>query len=351
MNNTENLHVRKLTPLISPEAVKSLYPASKKSIKTVQNGRSTVINALRRPKDANYKLIVVVGPCSIHDPLAALEYATWIKKQRQKFGQVLELVMRVYFEKPRTTVGWKGLINDPYLDESYDINSGLKIARKLVCDITDMGVPIGTELLDTVTPQYFAGLISWGAIGARTTESQLHRELASGLSFPVGFKNSTDGNIKVAVDAIKSASNPHHFPAITEEGQAAIAATSGNPDCHIVLRGGTQSTNYDAMSISQAVDMLKDEGYTPRIMVDCSHANSQKDHTKQINVAINIANQITRGNQFIFGVMIESNLKEGCQPFNPNGPMEYGKSITDACVGLKETEKILNILSGAIKSL
>ena len=341
----ENIHIRELKPILSPYEVKSRYKPGKKSIETVTKGRNAIRSALK--SNPLSKLIVIVGPCSVNDPASALEYANWLKDQRDQYGDKLELVMRLYFEKPRTTVGWKGLINDPDLDESYDINKGLLTARKLVCDIADLGVPIGTELLDTTTPQYFAGLVSWGAIGARTTESQLHRELASGLSFPVGFKNGTSGNVNIAVDAVTSASFPHRFLGTTDKGQTAIVSTSGNKDCHIILRGGSQSTNYDVNSITQAISKLKKAGQSPLVMVDCSHGNSNKDHTKQIAVVKNLADQITGGSKLIMGVMIESNLKPGSQSFVPGKKHEYGKSITDACVGLDETTEMFELLYDA----
>lgn len=341
----ENIHIRELKPILSPYEVKSRYRPTAKSIATVTDGRKAIRSTLKSSPLS--KLIVIVGPCSVNDPAAALEYAGWLKKQRDKYGDRLELVMRLYFEKPRTTVGWKGLINDPDLDESYDINKGLLTARKLVCDITDLGVPIGTELLDTTTPQYVAGLVSWGAIGARTTESQLHRELASGLSFPVGFKNGTAGNVNIAIDAVTSASFPHRFLGTTDKGQTAIVSTSGNKDCHIILRGGTESTNYDVDSITQAVSKLKKAGQSPLLMVDCSHGNSNKDHTKQIIVIKSLADQISGGSKAIMGVMIESNLKPGSQSFVPGKKHEYGKSITDACVGLDETIEMFKLLYDA----
>lgn len=338
----ENLHVRELTTLLSPQDVKSLCVPTEESIRTVYLARESIQMALR--SEPSSKLVVVVGPCSINDPESAIEYAQWLGEKREQYGDRLELIMRAYFEKPRTTVGWKGLINDPHLNESFDINAGLIVARKLACDITHLGIPIGTELLDTVTPQYTAGLMSWGAIGARTTESQLHRELASGLSFPVGFKNGTDGNVKIAIDAITAASNPHRFLGVTDDGQTAIVSTSGNPYCHIILRGGSSGTNYDADSIARATQQLNDAKHAPLVMVDCSHGNSLKDFARQTIVAENLAAQIAKGNRSIMAVMIESNLKEGQQPFVSGGLHEYGKSITDGCVGLEATDYMFNLL-------
>ncbi len=344
----ENTHIRELNTLISPNEVKDTFPASEISISTVAIGREAIKATMTTDKDS--KLTVITGPCSIHDMDAALEYAHWVREKREKHAEHLEIVMRMYFEKPRTTIGWKGLINDPYLDQSYKINEGLLKARKLAVDITSLGVPVGTEILDTMTPQYFAGLVSWGAIGARTTESQLHRELASGLSFPVGFKNGTSGDVKVAVDAVNAASHAHSFLAITNEGNAAIATTAGNPDCHVILRGGTNGPNYSSTDIASTTSQLAEKGMTPVVMVDTSHGNSDKDFKKQIDVIRELARQIGYGNTALMGVMIESNLKEGSQSFNPGGSHEYGKSITDACVGLEETDEMLELLSAAVKT-
>lgn len=345
----ENTHIRELTPLPTPDEIKSTFPASETSISTVMTGREAVQTALSS-RNINNKLIVITGPCSIHDTEAAMEYSEWVKEMREEHDEQLEIIMRMYFEKPRTTVGWKGLINDPYLNESYDISKGLLKARQLASDITNLGVPVGTELLDTMTPQYFAGLLSWGAIGARTTESQLHRELASGLSFPIGFKNGTSGNVKVAVDAVSAAAQPHHFLAITNEAKAAIAITRGNPDCHIVLRGGNDRPNYYATNVAEATAQLDEKNLSPVVMIDASHANSGKDYKKQMDVIREVTRQLDVGSTAVMGVMIESNLKEGAQSFNPGGSHEYGKSITDACVGLEETADMLGFLAEAIKS-
>lgn len=344
----ENLHIRSLRPLHTPLEIKRAHPASDRSIATVMAGREAVQAALdcSNPED---RLVVVTGPCSVHDTDEAIEYAYWLKEQRAVFGDDLELVQRVYFEKPRTTVGWKGLINDPHLDESFDINFGLMAARKLVNDITDIGVPIGTELLENITPQYFAGLVSWGAVGARTTESQLHRQLASGLSFPVGFKNGTDGSVQVAVDAALAAAFPHHFPAITDEGKAAIARTEGNPDCHIILRGGSSGPNYDAESVAAAVEKLAEKDLPPTVMIDASHANSSKDYRNQITAVQSVAEQVRAGSTAIMGMMIESNLEAGSQQFRPGQKHEHGVSVTDACVDLTETRQMLTLLAEAVQ--
>jgi len=344
---TEDTHIRELTALVSPHEVKEALPASAASIATVLVGRGAV-RATMSTGNTN-RLTVISGPCSIHDVDAAMEYAEWLRAQRAEYGDQLEILMRMYFEKPRTTIGWKGLINDPDLNESYDITKGLHTARKLAADITNIGVPVATEILDTMTPQYFAGLISWGAIGARTTESQLHRDLSSGLSFPVGFKNGTSGDVKVAVDAVIAAAHSHHFLAITDEGKAAIAKTSGNPDCHVVLRGGSNGPNYSSKDVAATTALLAEKGLRPVVLVDGSHANSGKNHKQQIEVIREVARQIGFGSTAVMGVMIESNLIEGAQSFNPGGRHEYGKSITDACVGLDETAEMFQLLASAVK--
>jgi 3-deoxy-7-phosphoheptulonate synthase len=297
------------------------------------------------------RLLVVIGPCSIHDPAAAIDYARRLKPLREKYADTLEIVMRVYFEKPRTTVGWKGLINDPYLDESFRIDEGLRIARQLLIEINRLGLPAGSEFLDVISPQYIGDLISWGAIGARTTESQVHRELASGLSAPIGFKNGTDGNIKIATDAIQAAARGHHFLSVHKNGQVAIVQTNGNPDCHVILRGG-KAPNYDAASVAAAVKDLEAAKLPARLMVDCSHANSSKQHQKQLDVARDIANQITAGSRSVFGVMIESHIEAGAQKFTPGqddmGQLTYGQSITDACLGWEDSLQALEVLSQAV---
>ncbi len=342
----ENLHIRgESIPLLSPLEVKSTHPATENSITTAMKGREAIRLALN--PGLHSKLILVVGPCSVDNPDSALEYAKWLKKCRAQFGDQLELIMRLYFEKPRTTVGWEGLITDPHLDESFDFNNGLLIARKLACDITNMGIPIGTELLDPITPDYYAGLMSWGAIGARTTQSPLHRHLASGLSFPIGFKNGTEGNVDIAIDALETARHPHHFPGTTEDGRTAVLATMGNPDCHVILRGGSNGPNYDSQSIDLVTEQLIESGHNPNVMVDPSHANSGKDYRRQILVVEDLARQIAAGSKAIMGVMIESNLKEGSQPFIPGSVHKYGVSITDGCVGLEETARMFELLYAA----
>ena len=294
------------------------------------------------------RLLVVIGPCSIHDYDAAIEYARRLKGERDRLGADLQIVMRVYFEKPRTTVGWKGLINDPRLDGSYKINEGLRLARKLLWEINELGLPCATEFLDTITPQYTADLISWGAIGARTTESQVHRELASGLSCPVGFKNGTDGNIRIAVDAIKAAAAPHHFLSVTKAGHSAIVSTNGNEDCHVILRGG-KKPNYDAASVDAACTDLGKSGLAARVMVDFSHANSSKQFKLQIEVARDVAAQLAAGEDRIFGVMVESHLKEGRQDLRPGIALDHGMSITDACLGWEDSVMALEILAEAVR--
>jgi 3-deoxy-7-phosphoheptulonate synthase len=295
---------------------------------------------------------VIIGPCSIHDPAAALDYARRLKEARTRYAGTLEIVMRVYFEKPRTTVGWKGLINDPYLDQSFRIDEGLRIARQLLIEINRLGLPAGSEFLDVISPQYIGDLISWGAIGARTTESQVHRELASGLSAPIGFKNGTDGNIRIATDAIQAAARGHHFLSVHKNGQVAIVQTNGNRDCHVILRGG-KAPNYDAGSVAAAVKDLQAAKLPPVLMVDCSHANSSKQHEKQLDVARDIAGQIAGGSRAVFGVMIEGHLQAGAQKFTPgkDNPqaLEYGKSITDACLGWEDSMQALDTLSEAVR--
>jgi 3-deoxy-7-phosphoheptulonate synthase len=297
------------------------------------------------------RLLVVIGPCSIHDPAAALDYARRLKEVREQYKDTLEIVMRVYFEKPRTTVGWKGLINDPYLDESFRIDEGLRMARQLLIEINRIGLPAGSEFLDVISPQYIGDLIAWGAIGARTTESQVHRELASGLSAPIGFKNGTDGNIKIATDAIQAAAGGHHFLSVHKNGQVAIVQTNGNPDCHVILRGG-KTPNYDEASIAAAVKDLASAKLPQTLMVDCSHANSSKQHEKQLDVARDISAQISKGSKTVFGVMLESHLKAGAQKFTPGKDtislLQYGQSITDACLGWDDSMQALQLLSQAI---
>jgi 3-deoxy-7-phosphoheptulonate synthase len=326
-----------------------LISGLKESADSTQNILATrkAIHQILHQKDD--RLLVIVGPCSIHDTEAGLEYARRLLELRKKLSADLLIVMRVYFEKPRTTVGWKGLINDPHLDGSYDINEGLNRARKFLLDVNELGMPAGMEFLDTITPQYTADLISWGAIGARTTESQVHRELASGLSCPVGFKNGTDGGVQVAIDAIKTAQSPHHFLSFTKEGNSAIFSTTGNDDCHVVLRGG-KTPNYDEKNVANVCASLSNGGLAPMLMIDCSHANSSKDYTKQKEVARDVAGQVSAGDKRIMGVMVESHLNEGRQEHTPGKVLVYGQSITDACLGWDDTVLTLNHLAAAVQA-
>jgi 3-deoxy-7-phosphoheptulonate synthase len=321
---------------------------------TTEAAAATVIQARREISEIlagrDRRLIVVTGPCSVHDIDAAREYASRLKNAIAELSDDLRIVMRVYFEKPRTTVGWKGLINDPHLDQSYKINDGLRLARRLLLDLAEMGVPAGTEFLDMITPQYLAGLVSWGAIGARTTESQVHRQLVSGLSCPVGFKNATSGDVQIAVEAVLSAAHPHTFLGHTKQGQSAIFVTTGNPDCHVILRGGRGMVNYTAEAVADTCRQLEQAGLPPRVMIDCSHANSAKDHRRQSIVCRDIAAQIAAGNRNIIGVMLESNLIEGAQRLLPEKSLVYGQSITDACIGWDETLGLLQELGNAVRA-
>ena len=350
-SETDDQRIEDVTPLPPPEHLIRFFPVAGTPIEKLIKSTRQTIRKLVTGKDD--RLLVVIGPCSIHDPAAALEYARRLKVEREKYADTLEIVMRVYFEKPRTTVGWKGLINDPYLDESYRIDEGLRIARQLLLEINRMGVPAGSEFLDVISPQYIGDLISWGAIGARTTESQVHRELSSGLSAPVGFKNGTDGNLKIACDAIQAASKPHHFLSIHKNGQVAIVETKGNKDCHVILRGG-KTPNYDRVSVAAACKELEAAKLPPTLMVDCSHANSSKQHQRQIDVATDIAEQISNGSRHIFGVMVESHLIAGAQKFTPGkddaSALTYGQSITDACINWDDSVKVLDVLSAAVKA-
>ncbi len=343
---TDDLRISGLQEVLAPEELHREYPITDQASDTVHRTRQAIHDILHGKSD---RLMVIVGPCSIHDPKAGRDYATRLKAVIDELQDDLCIVMRVYFEKPRTTVGWKGLINDPHLDDSFNINHGLRLARGFLLDVADMGVPAGTEYLDLISPQYISDLVSWGAIGARTTESQGHRELASGLSCPVGFKNGTDGGLKVAVDAIQAASRPHVFMSLTKQGHSAIFSTTGNEDCHIILRGG-KKPNYDAASVKQATDQLAKNGQNTRLMVDCSHANSQKDHNRQIEVCRDIAGQLAAGNHNIMGVMIESHLQAGRQDVSDIDNLEYGKSITDACIAWDETEALLRELAEAVRA-
>ncbi len=341
----DDVRIKEIKELSPPSHLLREFPASEPSASTTFEARAAIHRILHGSDD---RLLVVVGPCSIHDYDAAMEYARRLKIERQRLGADLQIVMRVYFEKPRTTVGWKGLINDPRLDGSYKINEGLRLARKLLWEINEMGLPCATEFLDTITPQYTADLIAWGAIGARTTESQVHRELASGLSCPVGFKNGTDGNIKIAVDAIKAAATTHHFLSVTKAGHSAIVSTNGNEDCHVILRGGKHA-NYDAASVEAACGELGKSGLAARVMVDCSHANSRKDYKKQVDVAHDIGGQLANGEDRIFGVMIESHLNPGRQDLKPGIALDHGVSITDACIGWEDTVIVLDLLAEAVR--
>ncbi|QKJ86430.1 Phospho-2-dehydro-3-deoxyheptonate aldolase [Paramixta manurensis] len=342
----DDLRIKEIKELLPPVALLEKFPASEKAAETVSLARHAIHKILKNEDD---RLLVVIGPCSIHDTAAAKEYAARLLSLREELKGALEVVMRVYFEKPRTTVGWKGLINDPHMDGSFQINDGLRIARKLLLDINDSGLPAAGEFLDMITPQYMADLMSWGAIGARTTESQVHRELSSGLSCPVGFKNGTDGTIKVAIDAINAASAPHCFLSVTKYGHSAIVETSGNGDCHIILRGGKEP-NYSAHHVNAVKAGLEKAGLAPQVMIDFSHANSSKQYQKQLVVADDVAQQISGGEKAIIGVMIESHLVEGNQNLESGAPLLYGQSVTDACIGWEDTERVLRQLADAVKA-
>jgi 3-deoxy-7-phosphoheptulonate synthase len=342
---TDDVRIEQGDELLAPMQVMRELAATERSEAATFEGRKAVHDILRGADD---RLLVVVGPCSIHDYAAAIEYATRLKAERERLKGELAIVMRVYFEKPRTTVGWKGLINDPNLDETFDMNEGLRLARKLLLEINHIGVPAGTEFLDLISPQYIADLIAWGAIGARTTESQSHRQLASGLSCPVGFKNGTDGNIRIAVDAIKAAGARHHFISVTKSGHVAVFKTAGNEDCHVILRGG-KSPNYDAASVEAACRELAGAGLAQRLMVDFSHANSSKQYQKQMEVAKDVAGQLARGERRIVGVMVESHLNAGRQDLVPGEELKYGVSITDACLGWNDTVQLLDVLAEAVR--
>ncbi|KAB8270807.1 hypothetical protein BDV30DRAFT_214468 [Aspergillus minisclerotigenes] len=345
----EDTRVLGYDPLLSPQYLQSEIPAPAEATATVRSGRNQAVEIIEQRDD---RLLVMVGPCSIHDPATALEYATRLKELAGKLSSDLCIIMRAYLEKPRTTVGWKGLINDPDIDESYNINKGLRISRKLYADLTSMGMPIASEMLDTISPQYLADLISLGAIGARTTESQLHRELASGLSFPIGYKNGTDGNLVVAIDAIGAAAHPHRFLGVTKQGLAAITKTSGNEHGFVILRGGSKGTNYDRESIRQAREALRSKKQREVLMVDCSHGNSNKNHRNQPLVAKEVADQMREGQDAIVGVMIESNIHEGNQKVPAEGPkgLKKGVSITDACIDWETTVTVLEDLADAVRA-
>jgi 3-deoxy-7-phosphoheptulonate synthase len=346
-HDTEDIRIQWTKVVLPPVFLEEERPVSEAASATIFDTRNE-ISAILNGEDS--RLLVLCGPCSIHDPKAAREYAALLKTAIGEFAADLRIVMRVYFEKPRTTIGWKGLINDPYLNESYKINDGLRLARHLLLDLAEMGVPAGTEFLDMISPQYIAGLVSWGAIGARTTESQVHRQLVSGISCPVGFKNATSGDVQIAVDAILSAAHSHTFLGHTKFGQSAIFVTRGNPDCHIILRGGKKATNYDAASVAATAAQMEKCSVKPRIMIDFSHANSNKDYTRQPFVCQDVARQVAAGDKRIMGVMIESNLVAGAQPLVPGQPLVYGQSITDACIDWKETRSLLEELAAAVRA-
>jgi 3-deoxy-7-phosphoheptulonate synthase len=349
-SRTDDQRIKDVTPLPPPEHLIRFFPIAGTPVEAlIGDTRERVRRILSNDDD---RLLVIIGPCSIHDPQAAMEYARKLKTERTRYADTLEIVMRVYFEKPRTTVGWKGLINDPYLDESFRIHEGLRIARQLLLDINRLGVPAGSEFLDTISPQYIGDLIAWGAIGARTTESQVHRELASGLSAPVGFKNGTDGNLKIAIDAIQAASTPHHFLSVHKNGQVAIVETRGNKDCHVILRGGKRP-NYDAASVAAACAEIEAAKLPCRLMIDTSHANSAKQYQRQTEVARDVGAQVAAGSRCIFGVMVESHLEAGAQKFTPGqddpAQLAYGQSITDGCLGWSDSVAVLEGLSAAVR--
>jgi 3-deoxy-7-phosphoheptulonate synthase len=343
---TDDLRIANIRPLLPPAILIEEYPATTEIRRRVATSRATVADILHGRDD---RLVAVVGPCSVHDPEAGLDYARRLKALAAEVADDVYVVMRTYFEKPRTTVGWKGLINDPRLDGSFDINQGLRLARKFLRDVVDLGVPTGTEFLDPISPQFVADLVCWGAIGARTTESQVHRELASGLSMPVGFKNGTKGTVQIAVDAVASASHPHHFLSVTKQGLSAIVATAGNEDCHVILRGGAGKPNFEPEAVADAAALLDKAKQVPRLMIDCSHANSGKDPSKQPAVAAAIAEQVASGSQRVFGIMLESFLVAGRQDQTPGKELVYGQSITDGCLGWDETEPVLRLLADAVR--
>jgi 3-deoxy-7-phosphoheptulonate synthase len=347
MHKTYDLHVVETRPLISPGTLHIEQPITEAAAELVVSTRDVIRNIMR---DEDQRLLVIVGPCSVHDVKAALEYGEKLVKLRQDLSGELEIVMRVYFEKPRTTIGWKGLINDPHLNGSYDINTGLRLARQLLLDLAHLGLPAATELLDPITPQYIADLIAWTAIGARTTESQTHRLMASGLSMPIGYKNGTDGSLSIASNAMLAASQPHHFLGINYDGAASIVSTTGNPDGHMVLRGGSQGPNYDATHVQHAAQQLAKLGLNSRVMIDCSHGNSNKDYRRQANVLEEIGQQLVNGSRHVMGVMIESHLVEGSQPIPADlSHLHYGQSITDPCVNFETTEQMLRDFARSLR--
>ncbi len=344
-SKTDDLRINEIRELAPPAHLLREFPVGEQAAQVTADSRQAIHRILHNMDD---RLLVIIGPCSIHDPKAALDYARRLREQRQRLAGDLEIVMRVYFEKPRTTVGWKGLINDPQLDNSFDINRGLRTARELLVSINELGLPAGTEFLDVITPQYLADLIAWGAIGARTTESQVHRELASALSCPVGFKNGTDGNLRIALDAIKAASHPHHFLSVTKGGVSAIVSSRGNEDCHIILRGG-KLPNFDSASVDNACKEAAQAALACRLMIDCSHGNSQKKPENQIPVARNIAEQLAAGDDRIFGVMVESHLVAGRQDLVDGQTLTYGQSVTDGCIGWEDSVDVLNALAHGVQ--
>ena len=345
MQRTDDLRIKEIKELAPPSHVLREFPISEKAAQLTYDTRQAVHRILHGADD---RLLVIMGPCSIHDVKAAKDFASRLKEAKDQLAEDLLVMMRVYFEKPRTTIGWKGLINDPRLDGSFSINEGIRVARELLLGINELGVPAGCEFLDMITPQYIADLVSWGAIGARTTESQIHRELASGLSCPVGFKNGTDGNIRIAVDAIRAAQAPHHFLSVTKAGHSAIVSTTGNEDCHIILRGG-KTPNYDAASVEAAAKGLADAGLAQRLMIDFSHSNSSKNSQKQLDVGHDVAHQLAGGDDRIFGIMVESHLKAGRQDLVPGKPLVYGQSITDGCLSWEDSRKLLDTLAEAVR--
>ena len=344
--NTDDVRIREIKELVPPAHVFREYPLSNRAAQTTYNARQAIHRVLHGADD---RLLVVIGPCSIHDYDVAMDYAKKLAREAEKYQDDLIVVMRVYFEKPRTTVGWKGLINDPRLDNTFRINEGLRLARRILLEINELDLPCATEFLDTITPQYTADLIAWGAIGARTTESQVHRELASGLSCPVGFKNGTDGNMRIAVDAIRAANSPHHFLSVTKSGHTAIVSTMGNEDCHVILRGGKEP-NFDAASVEAASQEVAKAGLAARLMVDFSHGNSRKQYKLQMEVCDSVADQLTAGDERIVGVMVESHLVEGRQDLSPDKPLTYGQSITDACIGWEDSMVVLDRLAAAVRA-
>ncbi len=347
LHTTDDIRIQWTKVVLPPVFLEEERPVTEEASDTIFNARAEIIDILHK---RDPRLLVLVGPCSIHDTKAAREYAALLKSADAEFGSDLRIVMRVYFEKPRTTIGWKGLINDPHLDQSFKINDGLRLARNLLLDLAEMGVPSGTEFLDMISPQYIAGLVAWGAIGARTTESQVHRQLVSGVSCPVGFKNGTSGDVQIAIDALLSAAHSHTFLGHTKHGQSAIFVTNGNPDTHIILRGGRKLVNYTAECVAQTAEQMRKAGLDARIMIDFSHANSNKDYKRQAVVCHDVAGQIAAGNRDIVGVMIESNLVSGAQKLEPGQPLVYGQSITDACIDWKETHGLLQELAASVRA-